>query len=591
MQLSLSQKWFAGLVALLAALLLVVNLGIDCLLPPYLLDEIKGDLKRDAIAVRHIFEPDLSARPPRLADINRRAHELSAQMELRITVIAPDGTVVAESNKPLTELGKIENHLYREEVQSALKTGLGYASRYSETIRVELLYAAAAVRYGDSTGVVRVALPLHRVTEFKARVLRTVAVASLIVGLVAIPFLFWMARRTTRPILEMREVARKVAGGVLAARAGIPAGPELGGLATDLNHMAAQLETRLRELTAEKSELSAILSSMSDGVLVVNSQGKISLINDVLQRQFQLRDEVRGRTILEVFHNASLDEMVKAAAVQDDLPSRELAFSHIGEHLFDVKTAALRGAGDAFHGIVIVFHDITRIKQLENLRREFVANVSHELRTPLSIVKGYVETLLEPNPPDAENTRKFLQTIQKHSARLETLIDDLLTISSLESQQAQLNIESISLRATVEAVLGDLESQVKAREMEFRLNLPGTLPRLKADPQRLHQVLFNLLDNAIKYTPPKGQITVSARETGGEIECSVADNGPGIAAEHLPRVFERFYRVDKARSRELGGTGLGLAIVKHIVQAHGGRVWAESQVGKGSAFYFTIPKA
>jgi two-component system phosphate regulon sensor histidine kinase PhoR len=238
------------------------------------------------------------------------------------------------------------------------------------------------------------------------------------------------------------------------------------------------------------------------------------------------------------------------------------------------------------------------MRQFENTRREFVANVSHELRTPLSIIKGYVETLLDAQPPDPETAKQFLETIQRHSQRLEALIGDLLSISALESQEARLNFEPISLRAAAQSVANELAQQARKKSTTVSLEIPEHLPAVRADAQRLHQVLFNLLDNAVKYTQPGSRVVVTAKEKDGEIEVCVADNGPGIAPEHLPHIFERFYRVDKTRSRELGGTGLGLSIVKHIVQAHGGRVWAESsprseqnQLEQGSTFHFTLPKA
>jgi len=241
--------------------------------------------------------------------------------------------------------------------------------------------------------------------------------------------------------------------------------------------------------------------------------------------------------------------------------------------------------------VVVVFHDITRMRQFENTRKEFVANVSHELRTPLSIIKGYVETLLDEQPPDEQTARQFLQTVQRHSQRLEALIADLLSISALESQQARLNFEPVSMRAAAQSVVDELTRQASERSVAVSLEISESLPAVRADARRLHQVLFNLLDNAIKYTSSGGHVIIRAGEKDGFIEAAVADDGPGIGPEHLPHVFERFYRVDKARSRELGGTGLGLSIVKHIVQSHAGRVWAESQMEKGSTFYFTLPRA
>ena len=225
------------------------------------------------------------------------------------------------------------------------------------------------------------------------------------------------------------------------------------------------------------------------------------------------------------------------------------------------------------------------------MRKDFVANVSHELRTPISVIKGYVETLLDDPPPDPETARQFLQTIQKHSARLEALINDLLDLSALESQQAKLNFEAVSLRAVAGAIVGEMAQAANQKSILIALEIPSNFPAVRADARRLHQVFTNLVDNAVKYTQEGGRVIVSARDAGSEVEVCVADNGPGISTEHLPHLFERFYRADKARSRELGGTGLGLSIVKHIVGVHGGQVWAESEIGKGSKFYFTLPRA
>jgi two-component system phosphate regulon sensor histidine kinase PhoR len=507
-------------------------------------------------------------------------------------VIAADGTVLGESDKPPGEQPAIENHLHRPEVQEAIRTGVGTATRRSQTAHAELLYVAVPVLEGDRLqGVVRVAMPLDQVAQTIARVRRTVALASLVVGLLAVPVVFWMARRTTLPILAMRGVAGRVAAGDFSPHAPVRASGELGELAAALEAMSAQLEARLRDLAGEKAELTAILSSMTEGVLVLDADNKIRLVNDALRQQLQLNEDVIGRTVLEAFRNVALQEFLIEAGRQEPLQTRELAFVIPADRVFEVTAARLRGGDGSAAGVVVVFHDITRIQKLEAIRKDFVANVSHELRTPLSILKGYIETLLDEEPPDAATARQFLQTIQKNSRRLEALIDDLLTISALESQQAKLLAQPVSLTATAQSVTEELAKQARAKSISVAMDIPAQFPPARGDAQRLHQVFSNLLDNAIKYTQPGGRVVVSARHTDGEVEVCVADNGPGIAPEHLPRIFERFYRADKARSRELGGTGLGLSIVKHIVQAHGGRVWAESEPGKGSAFYFTLPRA
>jgi two-component system, OmpR family, phosphate regulon sensor histidine kinase PhoR len=436
------------------------------------------------------------------------------------------------------------------------------------------MYVAAAM---DNRTVVRVALPLHEIALTTARVRRTVAIASVIVVLLALPVVFWLSRRLTDALDGMRAMATRVAAGDFSLRAPEAGGAELQELGTALNEMSRQLETRLRELTAEKADLNATLSSMSEGVLVADGTGKIRLANQALRRQFQLGDEVIGKTVLEAFRNVGLAELVSATGM------KEVTFLQPDERVFAVTAATLSGAA----GAVAVFHDITRLKHLENIRKEFVANVSHELRTPLSIIKGYVETLLDDQPPDVATSQQFLETIQRHTRRLESLIDDLLSISELESQQARLSLAPVSLRAVAAAVLEEIRPRAGGKCIS--VEVPDL--RVRADADRLRQVLLNLLDNAIKYTQDGGQIRITARPVSGDAEVCVADNGPGIAPEHLARIFERFYRVDKARSRELGGTGLGLSIVKHIVQAHGGRVWAESELEKGSRFYFTLPQA
>ncbi len=591
MKLSLPSKCFLGLAILLADLLLVVYLAIRLTLPPYLVHQIDEDLRRDAVVVREVFESQLKTEHTDTVEINRLSHDLAKKTGLRITVIGPGGTVIGESDKPESELKNIENHLQRPEVQQAMREGMGSATRHSDTIGVDLLYVAVPVRDDKLVGIVRVAMPLVAIQRTTARVLHTVAVASVLVGLVTVPILYWLSRRVTRPILQMREVAGRMARGDFTERAPARVSGELGELATALNDMSSQLATHIHELSEEKADLGAILAGMTEGVLVVRPDGRIRLTNQALRSPFAISEEAVGKTVLEAFRNVPLHELVSEVIQKGDVAARELTFLTPNERAYELSATRLHDHQGTLSGVIVVFHDITRMRQFENTRKEFVANVSHELRTPLSIIKGYVETLLDEQPPDEETAREFLQTIQRHSRRLEALIADLLSISALESQQARLNFEPVRMQAAAQSVVDELARQAFEKFVAVSLEIPEQLPPVRADAQRLHQVLFNLLDNAIKYTPSGGHVTIRAEEKNGFIETTVADDGPGIAPEHLPHVFERFYRVDKARSRELGGTGLGLSIVKHIVQSHSGRVWAESELEKGSTFYFTLPRA
>jgi two-component system phosphate regulon sensor histidine kinase PhoR len=568
---SLPLRWFLGLVLLLGALLFSVNLTLRLTLPDFLRQRMDDNLRRHVLLAEPAFAPLLASPDAR---VNVLAHELAQRTAMRVTIMDHQGAVIGESGKPPDVLPQIENHFHRVEIQQALRAEIGYDTRLSATVNQPLRYAAVAVRDGGRLlGFVRLAISLQEIDDTIARVQRTVAAASGLMGLLALPALFAIARRVTKPITGMQQMAARVAKGNFSGRAPEAGGPELQALGAALNEMNQQLASRLRELTAEKAELAAVLSSMTEGVLLVDSAWRIKLMNAALRRQFQLGDEALGKTVLEAFRNVGLAELLAAPS------ARELTFLQPDERVFAVTAARL----DDRAGTVAVFHDITRLKQLENVRKEFVANVSHELRTPLSIIKGYVETLIEEQPANP-----FLKTIQRHARRLEMLINDLLSISELESHQARLSFAPVSLRTGIDE---ELLRRAAEKNITVQIEIPDTLVR--ADEERLRQVFTNLLDNAIKYTQAGGHIRITARPANGEVEVCVADNGPGIAPEHLPRIFERFYRVDKARSPDPAGrgTGLGLSIVKHIVQAHGGRVWAESELDKGSRFHFTLPLA
>jgi len=347
-------------------------------------------------------------------------------------------------------------------------------------------------------------------------------------------------------------------------------------------------EEHRRSDQQNQTERAALFDSMVEGLLLLGQDGRIQLANHAFSSLLGVTGEVQNRTIMEVLRLHELSGLVEKVARGEQVLGYELRVSGVAERFLEVSAAAISDGHGGNRGTILVFHDVTRLKQLERTRQEFVANVSHELRTPLSLIKGYTETLLDGAKDNREVAKKFLQTIQRNSERLQLLIEDLLTISELESGRIKMNLQSVALRTLVDRVFEDLKTRAVARKIVLANEVPEL--QIRCDADRLQQVLGNLVDNAIKYGRAEGRVTVRGQKVnGGAVEVRVQDDGPGIPAESLERVFERFYRVDKARSREQGGTGLGLSIVKHIVQSHGGRVWAKSEVGKGATFYFTLP--
>ena len=346
-----------------------------------------------------------------------------------------------------------------------------------------------------------------------------------------------------------------------------------------------------QEAAQTEAEQEALFNSMSEGVLILDSAGHVQLVNRSLREFFGLKTEVRGQTIMEAFRLQELAEVTRRLPQERIVQGHELELPGVHGRWLEVNAAAVLDREGTQHGSILVFHDLTRLKQLESTRQEFVANVSHELRTPLSLIKGFVETLLDGARNDPELAARFLRTIEKHTDRLTYLIEDLLTISRLESGQIVMNLHEVELREEVTHVIDDLQARAADKKVMLQNNPPLEM-QARADTDRLQQVLFNLIENAIKYGRAEGSVTIGGgKNTGGMLELWVKDDGPGIPPEAKERIFERFYRVDRARSRETGGTGLGLSIVKHIVQAHGGEVWVKSELGQGATFFFTLPPA
>jgi len=402
--------------------------------------------------------------------------------------------------------------------------------------------------------------------------------------------LWWTLRAVMSPLEEITEVAQAMSRGELQREIPIYSRDEIGRLAGAINHMAQRLSHTIREITEEKNRAQAILNSMADGVIAVDRAGRVLLVNPVVEKVFGITQaESRGKSVIGVIRNFELERLLQQALATREQVMRELVILTPEPRVFRVHITPLRGTDEGPGGVVALLRDITERRRLEQMRTEFVANVSHELRTPLTSIRGFLETLLDGAVEDPLTARRFLEIMVMETNRLTRLIDDLLQLSRLEDRRTVLRHERVDMATVVGRVVDIFQTRAQEKGVELGVEVEAHLPPVSGDPDMLAQVLVNLVDNAVKYTPEGGRITIRAGVVGGRLRVSVADTGVGIPEESLSRVFERFYRVDKARAREQGGTGLGLAIVKHIVEAHGGRVWAQSEVGRGSTFTFELP--
>jgi len=524
-----------------------------------------------------------------LPQLDTVADRAARAAEARVTLIAGDGTVLGDSNVPLARLPQVENHADRPEVQAALAGAVGSSTRRSETVGRSLLYLALPLGEGRR-GVVRLAVDASHIDAAVAELRRELLVAGGVGLLAALALAYAVSWLTLRPIWEMRRGATSIAAGALSNRLPRRVGDELGEISSAINQMAEQLRLRLEEVTADKERLRDVLDAMAEGVLVVDEEGVILLANARLSEFYGVSDPLPGRRLLEVIRDADLDELLAAASTSQETVSRTLSVRHPSRRTLRVHAVRFPARAPRRLGTVAVFHDISDFAQLDKVRRDFVANASHELRTPLTAIRGFAETLLSSDDLSEEERRSYLEVMDRHARRLANLVDDLLALSSIERGGEGLARARVDTAALAAALIRDSGSLYAEKQIEVKLESQGSALAW-ADPQAVEQILTNLLDNALKYTPAGGRICVSTEEAGKFVRVRVRDTGIGIPASDLGRIFERFYRVDKARSRELGGTGLGLSIVKHLVQQLGGEIRVESEVGRGSTFSFTLPSA
>ncbi len=552
-----------------------------------------------AFSLRPLLFPERPAMPDQQRTLQAAVTELSRHARARITVVGLDGQVLAESTASFEELQGLENHAGRPEVTQALHTGHGTDIRLSQTTGQRMLYLALAVGRTPAahSAVLRLSIP---VTELEARLgelQHDLALAFGLAFLVSLLVSALLTKGLTRPLTDMATMAREFARGQLGQRLSTTSRDEVGVLATTLNQMADQLDAKIQEVSDERAQLLAILTSMVEGVMVLDRRGHILLVNPALERMCNVRQtDARGQAHGDALQHPELNALISEVLRTQQHRDAEITLFPAGRTLH-VEAAAIGMAREPEAGAVLVFHDVTTLRRLEKVRTDFVANVSHELRTPLTSIKGYVEALLDGAKDDPDSAVRFLEIIHKQADRLNLILDDLLQLAQIESGRVLFKREPVRLQDVVERTVAALSPLADKKEHRLVVDVPTDLPTVRGDEDRLVQVLTNLVDNAVKYTPPRGTITISAQRvvvdrTGlSAIDLHVADTGIGIPEPDRPRVFERFYRVDKARSRELGGTGLGLAIVKHLVEAHDGRVWVEGNQPMGSRFVVRLPVA
>jgi two-component system phosphate regulon sensor histidine kinase PhoR len=553
------------------------------------LKQVKASLQSRAAMVEIFLAPEIHAgNYPRVDSLLKK---LGGMDSIRYTVVLPDGRVVADSH---FDPSLLENYSYRPEIRKALSGTSDYGKRYSFHLAREVFYLAIPfLQKGRIAGMMQLSLPE---TQTKGALIRN----YFRIGFAAFIFLvllgllsYWALWRLTKPLQELEMVAKRFVEGDLSYRPTVSLRETEGGLAEGLNQMADQLDKRIAEITRQRNELESILANMVEGVIVLDTQERILRMSEEAERIFSIsRKQAEGHSILETLRNNEIERLIRQIR-QGERQKMELVHSGVDQRKFLAgRGSILRDANGKSNGILLVFQNITRLKKLENMRRDFVANVSHELKTPLTSIKGFVETLQDWAIDDPVKARKFLGTVHHQVERLTDIINNLLMLSRIEQEMegGRLPLEEHKLEPVLAAAISACQEKASEKSISIKLNCPDSVIA-KISSVLLEEAVVNLLENAINYSPSGRDVNLKVEELEGEISISVQDFGYGIAPEHLPRLFERFYRGDKARSRKSGGTGLGLAIVKHIVQAHGGGVSVESSEGEGSTFYIHLPQS
>ena len=508
----------------------------------------------------------------------------------RITVILPDGKVVGDSRETPRFM---ENHANRPEVAGALAGSVARSVRFSGTLHQKMMYVAVPLlEDGRIAAVLRTAVSVASLDQTLHSVQLQIAFGGMIIAVLAAFVSLLVSRRIIQPIEKIKQGAVRYFEGDLSHRLPVPDTEEMAGLAEAMNRMAAQLDNRMQTVLQQRNELEAVLSSMLEGVIALDRNEHIISMNPAAGWMFDCDPiQVAGRSLQEVIRNLALQRFAARALKTTETIEDDFVLFRGEERILNVHSSPLYDAGSQQIGTLLVINDVTRLRHLENVRSDFVANVSHEIKTPLTAIKGFVETLQQVKGQSREEEERFLSIILKHVNRLNAILEDLLVLSRMEHENAPtvMRLAERRIRDVIQTAVQICQPRATAKDITIDLDVPDDI-MADLDATLLEQAFVNLADNAIKYSDKGGRVSISADSQAKEVRIRISDRGCGIPRKHLPRLFERFYRVDKARSRKLGGTGLGLAIVKHIVQAHGGHISVDSTLGQGSTFIIHLPR-
>ncbi len=543
--------------------------------------DIAAQIKHELMMQGHILL--LMPREQIIHNIQR----LSETWQARLTVVDAAGQVLADSEP---DARNFDSHLDRPEIQEARVKGQGSAIRYSQTLRIDMMYVAFPVRVGEKiTGYIRLAKPLREVQTAISHFYQIVFRAAVIILASFLLLALFFIPRLISPLLRIKDYTERVRGQETPGSLLISSHDEIQQLADNINLLVETYTENIRIVREEREKLAAVFASMTEGIVILNRENRIEMVNrgggDILGNKYA---EITGKTLMEAFRNVELQNALDACRTEDKPVSQEISLGDDNPLQLNVNIAPIKGLPEEESKTIMAFHDVTQLRKLERVRADFVANVTHEIKTPLTAILGFVQTLQEGAMEDKTQAARFLSIISANALRLNRLVEDLLTLSRLELGEAGLCLEKVDVRDAVLQAIAVIEGQAKAKGLAIRQDWPDDLPPILADADSLLQILLNVLDNAVKFTP-SGSIAVAISETNPYLTITIADSGIGIPRHELARLGERFYRVDKMRSRELGGTGLGLSIVKHLLRAHRGWMEVESQPGAGTTVKLLFP--